>query len=363
MSSTAKTVKLARSFKLIFLGPYGGGKTSIIRRYCANQFLERDYPVDFFAREIAVPSAKTALQCKFWDTEEQERVRPLADEYYRDADAAVVVFELAKKSSEDEANGCLLELAKRRRIPKVVVAVANKADLVGDAGSAAADAQLRWKDKVTFFAAVSAKTGYNVNEVFDKTAVILYKEECYESLKLKKCVTALVLGDKGAGKTSVIERFSLGVFAGGRTKLNERVVSEARCNAKDYKLQLLDVETEEEFQKHKSNADAFVIVYDLSLGDPLVRVKWFVSKVRKAADAKLPVLLIGNKLDLAAGPMFRSSQLMTYAKGEKLLHKFTSAKNGFGFASLFEDLIKEVTINRGTSDTQKTPGDPSCAVF
>eukprot|EP00826_Nyctotherus_ovalis_P045278 TRINITY_DN4991_c0_g1_i6.p1 TRINITY_DN4991_c0_g1~~TRINITY_DN4991_c0_g1_i6.p1 ORF type:complete len:294 (+),score=87.52 TRINITY_DN4991_c0_g1_i6:75-956(+) len=291
----------------------------------------------------------------------------IRDRYYANADVAVIVFDLSKKQSEDEASEYLIELAKRRSIPKVVVVIANKADFVDKIDKRVNDAQLRWKDKATFFSTASAKTGLNINEIFDKIAVILYKEKCYENLKLKKCVKALVLGDKGTGKTSVIERFSLGVFAGGKTKLNERVISEARCSAKEHKLQLLDVETEEEFQKYKNNADAFVIVYDLTLGDPLFRVKWFVSKVRKAADAKVPVLLIGNKLDLVAGPAFKNSQLMAFTKSEKLLHKFTSAKNGFGFASLFEDLIREVTINRGVSDidtkTQKTPADPSCTVF
>jgi len=358
-----QTITAPKNFKLIFLGSWNSGKTSIIRRYCANQFLEQDYPIEFFTKEIMVPSAKVALSFKFWDTEDQEKLRPLSDIYYQNADAAIIVFDITSKKSEEEANNHLLELVKRKSVPKILVGIANKSDLISDVDKIKEELRSRWKDKVTAFLVTSAKTGHGIAEAFEKLAVITYKEECYENLKLKKPITALVVGDKRAGKTSVIERFSLRTFTQDKIGLGSKVIAEAKCEGKNYDLQLIDIETGGHTKFNKDIIDGIVLVYDLTLPELFTRLKNLIAIYRKSISNVIPMLLIGNKADLIKGPIYCDNQLMAFLKSEKILHKVVSAKNGFGFASVFEGLIYEVMIKRGSTDIKVATPEPSCNAF
>lgn len=130
------------------------------------------------------------------DTAGQERFHSLAPMYYRNAAAAVVVYDITKSQSLDKAKAWVKEL-QRQANPNIVIAlVGNKLDLVGDAteseapaettddaasdadADAAADApsgprqvptaeaEAYAKECNLLFFEASAKTGQNVQDVF-----------------------------------------------------------------------------------------------------------------------------------------------------------------------------------------------------
>lgn len=70
------------------------------------------------------------LRYEIWDTAGQERFHSLAPMYYRNAQAAVVVYDVTKAASLEKAKSWVKEL-QRQANPNIVIALAgNKVDLV-----------------------------------------------------------------------------------------------------------------------------------------------------------------------------------------------------------------------------------------
>ena len=73
------------SFKILFLGGIGVGKTSIINRYVKNIFINDQVPtigIDYRTKTVTYHSKKIKL--KIFDTSGQERFHTLTKNYYYD---------------------------------------------------------------------------------------------------------------------------------------------------------------------------------------------------------------------------------------------------------------------------------------
>jgi Ras-related protein Rab-21 len=75
------------NFKVVLLGEGCVGKTSIMIRYVEGSYTDR--------RESTFSASKVAI----WDTAGQERFHSLGPIYYRDADGAVVVYDITDVES------------------------------------------------------------------------------------------------------------------------------------------------------------------------------------------------------------------------------------------------------------------------
>jgi small GTP-binding protein len=81
------------------------------------------------------------LRYEIWDTAGQERFHSLAPMYYRNAQAAVVVYDITKAASLDKAKSWVKEL-QRQANPNIVIALAgNKLDLVTPGSSTESDSE------------------------------------------------------------------------------------------------------------------------------------------------------------------------------------------------------------------------------
>ncbi|KAI9595231.1 ras-domain-containing protein [Syncephalis fuscata] len=119
--------------KLVLLGEAAVGKSSLVQRFVSNEFQENKEPTI----GAAFLTQKTYLEDKvikfeIWDTAGQERFHSLAPMYYRNAQAAVVVYDVTRATSLDRAKSWIKEL-QRQANPNIVIALAgNKVDLVTD---------------------------------------------------------------------------------------------------------------------------------------------------------------------------------------------------------------------------------------
>ena len=138
------------------------------------------------------------IKFEIWDTAGQERFASLAPMYYRNAQSALVVYDLTKPSSLVKARHWVAEL-RRQASPGIVIAlVGNKLDLTdeesseantgnesedntgGDVGEADAEGDARKvstkegreyaEEEGLLFFETSAKSGVNVQEVFTAIA-------------------------------------------------------------------------------------------------------------------------------------------------------------------------------------------------
>lgn len=92
----------------------------------------------FLTQKCALPNR--TIKFEIWDTAGQERFASLAPMYYRNAQAALVVYDLTKPASLRKAKHWVAEL-QRQASPGIVIAlVGNKLDLCAEAAAASAAA-------------------------------------------------------------------------------------------------------------------------------------------------------------------------------------------------------------------------------
>ncbi|KAI0793397.1 ras family-domain-containing protein [Abortiporus biennis] len=125
--STDRSVQV----KLVLLGEAAVGKSSVVLRFVSNEFQANKEPTigaAFLTQKCRLEDR--VLRYEIWDTAGQERFHSLAPMYYRNAQAAVVVYDVTKASSLEKAKTWVKEL-QRQANPNIVIALAgNKIDLV-----------------------------------------------------------------------------------------------------------------------------------------------------------------------------------------------------------------------------------------
>lgn len=122
--------KPTKKFKVVLLGEGRVGKTSILIRFCQNTFNDRQQPTlqaSYLDRKVTVDGQ--SVQLSVWDTAGQERFHALGPIYYRDADAALCVYDITDGDSLDRVRKWIQEL-KNHASDDIVIAIAgNKIDL------------------------------------------------------------------------------------------------------------------------------------------------------------------------------------------------------------------------------------------
>jgi len=117
--------------KLVLLGEAAVGKSSLVLRFVSNDFNEHNSPTigaAFLTQKCRLEDK--VIKFEIWDTAGQERFHSLAPMYYRNAAAAVVVYDITKASSLEKAKSWINEL-QRQANPNIVIAlVGNKLDLI-----------------------------------------------------------------------------------------------------------------------------------------------------------------------------------------------------------------------------------------
>lgn len=134
----------------------------------------------FLTQKCNLPTR--TIKFEIWDTAGQERFASLAPMYYRNAQAALVVYDITKPTSLIKAKHWVAEL-QRQASPGIVIAlVGNKLDLAtestGDDGEESGDARkvpteeakAYAEEESLLFFETSAKSGVNVSEVFTAIA-------------------------------------------------------------------------------------------------------------------------------------------------------------------------------------------------
>ena len=151
--------------KLIIIGDTASGKSKLVERYLLDNYEQRQlstYALTMY-RHVKPFNGKDH-KIDIWDTAGQEQYSNLHPSYYFAADAAVMVFDVTRKSTYLNLKRWYTEL--RKYCPYIpVILVANKIDLRPEVTSK----KFAFADKVgieLFYA--SAADGTNVVRVFEE---------------------------------------------------------------------------------------------------------------------------------------------------------------------------------------------------
>jgi small GTP-binding protein len=173
------------SKKICLLGDFNVGKTSLIRRFVERQFSDQ------YLSTVGVKISKKTVQCHstarqnlvnvqmlIWDLEGNTKFKAITPMHLQGASGAVVVADINRPVTIDHISEhihCFLSVN-----PKGYIIVAlNKSDLL-DAKKTEHIldyVSLKYQEKVTATYLTSAKTGLQVDEIFQKLAYQMLKPE------------------------------------------------------------------------------------------------------------------------------------------------------------------------------------------
>ena len=161
------------SFKVVLVGESGVGKTSIITQFIDQTFQEDQQSTTggtFSTKSVVCDNGKT-LKFEIWDTAGQERYRALTKMFYKDANAAVLVYDITRKDSFEEIQNYWSNQIKESSPPGIILAVAaNKSDLIDHEAVDEEQARKFAEDLGAIFVSTTATQIDPVNDLFIQIA-------------------------------------------------------------------------------------------------------------------------------------------------------------------------------------------------
>ncbi|XP_044527331.1 ras-related protein Rab-39B-like [Gracilinanus agilis] len=168
-------------FRLILLGDSTVGKSSLLRRYTEDVFvdcLDQTVGVDFYVHFVEVePGVPVKLQ--FWDTAGQERFRSVTRSYYRNSAGGLLLFDVANRASFENVPRWHQEVMdKVKPFDIIFLVVGHKSDLVAERQVTAEEGEKLASSLGARYVETSAKSDSNV-----ALAVQLLTRDIYEAVK------------------------------------------------------------------------------------------------------------------------------------------------------------------------------------
>ena len=168
--------------KLVLLGDVNVGKTSIASRYCKNSFNEHHINTigGAYQQQKVVLNNGSMVKLHIWDTSGQERFRAMTNLYYRDAQVAILTYDITNESSFASINFWIEELKfKVENENMILCLVGNKSDATQDERKVSTTKAKNYaQENNMLFYETSAKTGEGIKDLF-----VTIVNKVYEQLK------------------------------------------------------------------------------------------------------------------------------------------------------------------------------------
>lgn len=180
-------------------------------------------------------------------------------------------------------------------------------------------------------------------------------------------IKTVLIGEGGAGKTSIAERFSLNTFndrqkmtVGAAFQVKELQLRNGGAQDSIIKYMMWDLAGQERFNcvrpGYYKGAMACMLVYDIERPTTFYQLPKWMEEMSKNVDRALPIVLVGNKVDSrkTEEPEFLVpyDQALEYAKalsewsvsqgGQEVPYLETSAKDGTNVLEVFTTLGKMI---------------------
>ena len=159
----------SESFKIVLIGESGVGKTSIISQF-VNQIFQEDVESSSsgtFNSKTLIYDNNKVLKLEIWDTAGQEKYRSLASMFYKEASAAILVYDITRKESFEQIQNYWVGQIKENGPTNIILALcANKSDLIDEEKVDEEQARNYAKEINAMFYPTSAKNDSGITDLF-----------------------------------------------------------------------------------------------------------------------------------------------------------------------------------------------------
>lgn len=176
-------------FKVVMIGAVAVGKTAITNRLQYAQF-DEDYQPTIGAGYAPWRTKYNGndIELQIWDTAGMERYKSLGPIYYRDAVAAIIVYDQTEQESANALTKWLEAFRNTVKTPAYIAIAANKDDLENKVVD---NSQIEnWaKENGLHFFKTSAKSGLGVTSMFEQLVEGVMKIENIDNAPISKPLT------------------------------------------------------------------------------------------------------------------------------------------------------------------------------
>jgi Ras-related protein Rab-1A len=117
------------------------------------------------------------VKLQIWDTAGQERFRSITENYYRGSHAIAIVYDITNRQSYDNLRRWVQDVDRLGNPQVCRIVIGNKADLE-DKRAVRRDEGQSFADRLGVpFLETSAKTSYNVREMFNQMCVAISQRQ------------------------------------------------------------------------------------------------------------------------------------------------------------------------------------------
>ncbi|MEN2495476.1 MAG: GTPase Ryh1 [Marteilia pararefringens] len=160
--------------KLVVVGMYNTGKTSLIKRYTKDTFesnCRSTIGIELVTKSESIEGQTVDIQ--LWDTAGAEKFQSMVPVYYKKAHGAIIVFDAFKRKSFEEVDKLyknINEGASNKNLP--ILIVANKIDRQAERQVSEEEGLEKAKQLGAPYIETSAKTGHNCRDMFIKLVTL-----------------------------------------------------------------------------------------------------------------------------------------------------------------------------------------------
>lgn len=169
--------------KILTLGDSSVGKSSIILRYVNKKFIEvfqTTIGLDFKSKMLEY-RGKT-FELRIYDTAGQERFKAVSRQYYKNAEGIILVYDVSDRDTFLQIETWLGDLEQNKKKKAQIILVGNKIDLPNRKVDTSEAKNIADKYGVRYLE-VSAKTGHNIDEIFNNILDLLIENYDFDETK------------------------------------------------------------------------------------------------------------------------------------------------------------------------------------
>ena len=159
-----------KKYKIIWIGDSGVGKTCLLTKAQKNFFdqeLKSTLGFEYYNITIKIKNKKILLQT--WDTCGQESFKCIVNMFYKRVKLAILVYSIDNRKSFEGINFWLNEIRLNSDENVKLILVGNKNDLNDKREVSYEEGEAYAKSHKMMFLETSAKTGHNINQIFEKS--------------------------------------------------------------------------------------------------------------------------------------------------------------------------------------------------